>query len=69
MFKRKRVLFLVVTSLIMVALLYWLDSDKPSDSIVQKATFTTVAFVVFTILYASIYGLLTEINKIRDGFV
>ena len=49
---------LLLISALVTAALYWIDSDKPSDTVLQIATVMAVVFAVITALYCCIYGIL-----------
>lgn len=63
MFTTARLIALVVVSLLLTALLYWLDSDPMTDTIGQMAAVAAVSLFIVTMLYACAYGLTNEIRK------
>jgi len=63
MFKPVSVIFLLVVSVLLTVLLYWVDSDTPSDTLFQRAINTAIVFGVVTLLYSAGYGLRRLLNK------
>lgn len=57
MLKLSRLAVLLIVSVLITALLYWADSDAPSDTIYQMALNALVVFAVITLMYSGVYKL------------
>jgi len=65
MFTLSRVVILVLASILITTILYYLDRDPGTDNLMQRATVTALIFFVITMLYAGFYGLFRSFRRKR----
>ena len=66
MFRPIRILLLAIVSIMLSVAIYWVDSDPPSDTILQMVINVVIVFGVTTILYVAIYGLLRRMGSRKE---